>query len=536
MSATATDVNHDSPGRIESLYVAPSDISPDTIASGLHALLSTRMYPIARHRFTVLDTFDGRIRRAGACLIRVGGKNASTVTWFPSGRSGRLVARSKDPVNFEWDLPHGPLRQALAPVIGVRRLLPQADAQEYGSLLDVVDKRGKTVARIRIESGQARPATDPGAGWRPLPTVVTLTGMRGYRDEYERLVPVLKSRPGVKAATEGLHRAIVRQFGGAERANPPDGEGVELSADVGADAGARQIHLALLRVLTTNELGIRANIDSEFLHDFRVAVRRTRSLLRQIRHVFRPDAVDHFSAEFSWLGRATGAVRDLDVLVMALRRAEPEFSAADIGAVLGFLSATQRDEHWRMVETLDSDRYRRLLLEWKTFLETPGAISAESGASERRLVDAVSARAWKLSRRIAACARTVDGRTAPSTLHEIRIDAKKLRYLVDATPGFYDPAGLQCVLAALKRLQRVLGDFNDAYVQEGRLVECGRAMGAAGGHADVLIALGRLAERTCRRREALRPEVIEHLTRFRAKEIRCACRRAFKQPQRERAS
>ena len=84
-------------------------------------------------------------------------------------------------MSFAWDLPDGPLQQALAPVIGVRRLLAQADAEEHGSLLDVLDDRGKTVARLRIESGQARLPMSRSA-WQPLPTMVTLTGLRGYED------------------------------------------------------------------------------------------------------------------------------------------------------------------------------------------------------------------------------------------------------------------------------------------------------------------------------------------------------------------
>ena len=77
----------------------------------------------------------------------------------------------------------------------------------------------------------------------------------------------------------------------------------------------------------------------------------------------------------------------------------------------------------------------------------------------------------------------------------MRIDAKKLRYLVDVTPAFYDAADLERILGALKKLQRVLGDFNDAQVQEQRLLECGRASGAADGPAGAVLALGRLAER-----------------------------------------
>ena len=139
----------------------------------------------------------------------------------------------------------------------------------------------------------------------------------------------------------------------------------------------------------------------------------------------------------------------------------------------------------------------------------------------------MSRRAWRLSKRIARRAKALDQHTAAEQIHEIRIDAKKLRYLVDAVSAFYRPAEIRCILAALKKLQRALGDFNDAYVQESRLVECGRSIGAAGGHSGALLTLGRLAERCRQRRGQLREEVTEQLSRFRASEVQKACKRAF---------
>ena len=131
-------------------------------------------------------------------------------------------------------------------------------------------------------------------------------------------MPVIESRPGIESCPDGLHGVMLRQLGA-----PDPGDASALSLDlpptVRADVGARQIHLALLGILVANEPGVRANLDTEFLHDFRVAVRRTRSLLRQIRDVFPPDAVQHFSTEFAWVGRLTGPPRDIDVLVLALR-------------------------------------------------------------------------------------------------------------------------------------------------------------------------------------------------------------------------
>ena len=518
-----TGVRHDSSAATESVYVVRSEASSNVITRSLQALLPTRHHPIVRHRFTLLDTFDGRVRRAGARLIR--GHDTFMVAWQPRGGIP-LAVRLNQPVSFAWDLPDGPLHEVVAPVIGVRRLLPQADAEAHGSLLEVLDDRGKTVARLRVESGQVRLPMSSSA-WQPLPTMVTLTGLRGYEDVYERLVPVIESRPGLEACPEGFDGVMLRQVGAPE---PDDGSRplVDLAATVRADVGARQIHLALLGILVANEPGLRANLDTEFLHDFRVAIRRTRSLLGQIRKVFPPDVVDHFSTEFSWMGRLAGPVRDMDVLVLSLREHRGDVPAADMEALMAFLSQAQQQEHQRLVEQLDSIRYRRLVSEWETFLRRPVEPDHAAPNAGRLLVEVVSQRAWGLSRRIASSADSIDEHTPAADLHEVRIAAKKLRYLVDVTPTFYDAADLACIVGALKKLQRVLGDFNDAQVQEARLLECGHALGAAGTTAGALLALGRLAEQSRQRGERLRGQVVDKLQKFRARETRSACRRAFK--------
>src|SRR5262249_15371049 len=142
---------------------------------------------------------------------------------------------------------------------------------------------------------------------------------------------------------------------------------------------------------------------------------------------------------------------------------------------------------------------------------TPEAVNARNP-----LVWVVAKRAWQLSRRIADGAKGIDGKTSAARFHDIRIDAKKLRYLIDVTPAFYDAADLDSIVGSLKKVHRVLGDFNDAEVQEKRLLDCGRVVGAAGGPTAALLALGRLAERSCQRREGLRNEVVATLEHFRA--------------------
>jgi CHAD domain-containing protein len=529
-------VGADSSTATQSAYVVRGAVSPEAITTSLHALLPARQRPIARHRFTLLDTFDGRVRRAGTRLIRVGVEGAAAPCELRCGN--HLAVRLRQPVNFAWDLPDGPLQQALAPVIGVRRLIEQADAEQYGSLLEVLDGRGKTVARLRIESGRARLPTSA-SGWQPLPTMITLTGMRGYEDAYRQLVPVIESRPGLESCPDGLDGIVLREIGALE---PRDvsSPGIELTRTARAGAGARQIHLALLGIINANEPGLRASLDTEFLHDFRVAIRRTRSLLGQLKQVFPAEALEHFATEFSWLGRLTGPPRDLDVLSLSLSLSlkpclklsvegcQEDVPADDMEALTAFLNDIREQEHHRLVEALDSGRYRRLLSEWHAFLERPGQSDPTARNANLLLKDVVSKRAWRLSRRIVDSAETIDDRAPAERLHEVRIDAKKLRYLIDVTPNFYAAADLERVLRALKKLQRVLGDFNDAHVQGERLLQCGRAMGAAGAPAGALLAVGRLSEQSRQRRDQLRGGVLQGLARFRARDTRSACRRAFK--------
>jgi len=508
----------------ECTYIVGGQVPPDAIACSLQALLSTRHHPIPRRQFTVVDTFDGRLRRAGARLTRSGVTGHSTMVWQARGY-GEMKIPVKGSVSFAWDVPPGPLEQAIAPVIGVRRLLAQADVETSGSLLEMLDDRGKTVARLRIESARARRPIAH-AAWESLPTVITVTGLRGYDDFYRRLALVVESRPGVEPSPDDLHSIALRHVGAS---GPAIGSSVhvDLAPTVRADIGARQIHQALLAILAANEPGLRANLDTEFLHDFRVALRRTRSLLRQIKDVFPADRVEHFSAEFAWIGRLTNASRDLDVLLLALQTSRDDMPAEEIQGLRNFLVDVRDREQQRLLAGLSDDRYRRLRADWEAFLKLPVRLDAEPRNAGHTLIEVTSRRAWRLSRRLAERAAAIDETTAAAQLHQVRIDAKKLRYLVDATPAFYEAGDCERVLGALKKLQQVLGDFNDAHVQERRLIEHAHALAAAGGTSGTLLALGRLAEQRRHRHEHLRKTVADGLSRFCARDVRSACRRAF---------
>src|SRR5262249_8977288 len=158
--------------------------------------------------------------------------------------------------------------------------------------------------------------------------------------------------------------------------------------------------------------------------------------------------------------------------------------------------------------------FNRLTSEWKAFLNQPIERHPSASNASRRLADVVHERAWRLSRKISHRAADLDETTPVEAVHELRVQAKKLRYLVDVLPGSAHDVDVKRVVVALKALQRVLGDFNDAHVQEQRLIECRGALAATGAAGDSLTAIGRLAEQARERGERLRRDVVEEARRF----------------------
>ena len=514
----------------EAQYTIDEEAPPDAIAHSLQALVPARARPIVRHRLTLLDTFNGRIAAAGGRLTARDADGGARLEWQPRDRQVRLEVCVQTPVDFAWDLPSGPLRESLQPVIDVRRLLPQVEVEIQGRMLDVLDDDRKTVARIRIEVGRARTPRRT-SSWHPIPTLVTLTALRGYDTAYTRLLRIIESRPGLERSLAGL-QMIALQAAGVSPPRDVSRFDVALVPSVRADAGARQVHQALLDIMVANEPGMAADLDTEFLHDYRVSLRRARSLLSQIKNVFPADAVTHFGNEFRWLAQATGPTRDLDVLLLGLRGTSENLPADDLAALVEFLGRKQRREHRLLEQVLESDRYRTLLAGWRDFLSNAPPGVPEPADAARPMVEVTSRRISHLYRRVVDHATAIHDKTPADAIHQVRIDAKKLRYLIDATRSLHDRRHLDPIIDRLKRVQSVLGDFNDAVVQERHLLDSGKALAKAGagesGESGALLTVGRLAESARNRAISLRAEVPGELSRFCKDDIGAHFSRLFK--------
>lgn len=460
-----------------------------------------KKFPLQREpqravRKVMLDTFDWRLFARGSRLCLVTDDGHTTLSLETSKQ--RLTCRAPNAglPAFEADIPAGRLHQRVAPIIGVRRLLPRLEIALEVQTIRLLNADEKTVARLHIQHGTA---ADPenSETTRPLPAVVLLTPVRGYQESQRIAAELIEQQIGLLPAAHAP-LDIAMQAVGIEPGTYAAKRTLALDAGTRADEATVAICRELLETMRANEEGVRKNLDSEFLHDFRVAVRRTRSALRLLKGVLPNEARAHFKSEFKWLGSITGALRDLDVylLKMPLYRAElPESMRQDLDPLDEYLRRHHRAERRRLANRLKSKRYAELLSTWEAFLERVPSDDAPGPDAARPIIDIASKRIWKAYQRVHKCGRKIAPETLAEVLHELRIDCKMLRYLLEFFRSLYPPKEIAKLIGALRRLQDNLGDFNDLHVQQANLRRFAREMSDEGlASTDSVLAMGRLVE------------------------------------------
>jgi len=241
-----------------------------------------------------------------------------------------------------------------------------------------------------------------------------------------------------------------------------------LSPTLRSDAAVRQILLALLDTMQRNEAGSVANSDSEFLHDFRIAVRRSRVLLGQAKRILPPYTHARFSRELAWLGGITSQTRDFDVFLLKYkeyRRQLPKRLRRDLDPLQIFLRQQHEIEHLKLTRALHSDRYAKLKQQWRRYLSASLAKRPVARDALTPVVETAHRRSWKIYQRVIRQGNAIDNDSPAAALHELRKSCKKLRYLMELFRPLYARKKIRQQIKALKQLQESLGAFQDLDVQ-----------------------------------------------------------------------
>ena len=315
-------------------------------------------------------------------------------------------------------------------------------------------------------------------------------------DLAEQLVDAAPLRPSAVTKAQRGYR-LAR----GEVAAPVKARAVALDAMGSPEEAGRAILAAALEQLQANEAGVLGATDSEYLHQFRVALRRMRSALRVFRAALEPAFVAHARNELRWIARETGAARDWDVLATATLPAilGAWGEAPATRSVRARVAARRKAARETLRAALGSPRYARLVLHLARGLAAP----ARQGADAAMPLASFATRVLeKRHKRLVAGAQRLSALT-PGERHELRLEAKRLRYALEGFEDLLRHRRFEAYRALLAEIQDDLGRANDAAVAQRllgelqvpqRFAEFARGWLAAETHSSVA-ALGRHGER-----------------------------------------
>jgi CHAD domain-containing protein len=463
---------------------------------------------------TYYDTFDGRLRASGKPAVYEDGRLALNGAWAAVERAPERMLAA--------DLQPGPLRDALSPLIDVRALLPLAEVRVHERRLRILDSERKTVVRASIEEPTLARS---GATLHPR---VRLVALRGYDSELASVRAALERELGLQPSAQTLIDEAVAALGG-KPGGVSSKVAVELSFGQRSDRAAVAVLRRLLEIIEQNLEGTIADLDSEFLHDLRVAVRRSRSVQRQLQGVFPPHELERFRSEFRWVQAASGESRDLDVYLLDfedMRALVGDSMRGDLDPLREVLARGRAAAHERMVADLRSERFAALRADWAALLDRLPALPDSERPDAAVPIGALAGRRiTKVYARMVTEGDAVDPYGPSEPFHELRKRGKELRYLLELFGAPLYPASVvRPMIRTLKALQDVLGRHQDREVQTATLRSLSTRL--AGDQA-ALLATGALIARLDDDKWAARDDFAARFGCFASREQRALVKETF---------
>ena len=148
---------------------------------------------------------------------------------------------------------------------------------------------------------------------------------------------------------------------------------------------------ALLDSLEANVPGTVRDIDTEFLHDLRIAVRWTRSALKLCGSALPDGLLPRFRPEFRWLGDLTTPTSDLDVYLLGFaewRRGSLAPPRSSWPRSMLIWCKSRAGAYRQLARGLRSARFARLTADWRAALAAVRrGPQASHGRAARRCPD-----------------------------------------------------------------------------------------------------------------------------------------------------
>ncbi|WP_152208087.1 CHAD domain-containing protein [Marinobacter changyiensis] len=227
------------------------------------------------------------------------------------------------------------------------------------------------------------------------------------------------------------------------------------------------------RLIRALEAGVKAGHDPEFLHQYRINIRRSRAIAESLVEITGDKTLKKTVKVLKRRGQATSQSRDLDVFLGVLSRQQQDPSGAEAlrqGRVMTFFRIRAHDEHRHLSDQMHTRAYRDDLTQWRSLITSDkfrnllGHLGSDAvqGVLEQRI------------NQHNTLLRQLSSTSPDGEVHKLRKLVKRIRYLAEL-----DKAAFGATLKQLKKRQEMLGHFQDLCVQINFLDEFSRSYLAA---------------------------------------------------------
>jgi CHAD domain-containing protein len=486
-------------------FTLKNTTSLDLLSSHLTSTFEVIRHPSKKESLGLYDTHVWTLWFENVILIK-SRRNLSLQARegdWPVGRALATIPWKASCPRFAGSFPPSLLHDQLDDLLGHRSLYQIAEINETRHEWNLRNTSSKTVVRLQIREMSSQAGTSIFAELHPL---------RGYSDDAHiasRLVSEIAdaSGPGPLGLALRAHDAAPVPY-----VLKPE---LKFSPTQSTRTAVCEAALKTLIVARSNENGMLHDWDSEFLHDYRVCLRRIRSVLSSIKGIFPEEKLIAWKDLLGRVSRHTNKLRDLDVYLLSrneMTELLPEELRPGLTSFFSELVRERKSEFRKLKTYLHSPAYHEAMTSLERAFAHPEEL-AETEHSAAPIITQAARRILKRFQRLTRLAEALDKDAPDSEIHLIRIAGKKLRYLLEFFGDLFPSEEINTLTKLLSKLQSCLGEFNDTSVQQDYLLKYAQSRSSTL-DARLAMSLGGLVAALYREHGALKKEVRRALKKF----------------------
>ncbi|MBU1099537.1 MAG: CHAD domain-containing protein [Bacteroidetes bacterium] len=459
------------------------------------------------------DTFDWRLFNQNLCLIA--NNNMLSLSEYNTNSRISSEACKKPKRKYFWNSFRDKLlRDELKVLLQHRALLKICKCDKNTELFRLLNEDDKTIAKLSFE--KLTISNDLNIKFDSC--IIRIQGIRGYSKEFKMIKNIVASA-GLKRVDDNYLFFIFSHLGRVPGKYSSKIK-INLDAEMTTAESIRLILMKLADIIIESEDGIKQDIDIEFLHDYRVSVRKGRVILSELKNIIPVHIRKELKEIFAELGERTNNLRDLDVYLLKKSTYEsylPDVLKKELSPLFDNIRKERLQAFKKLKSFLISEENKNMILQMECLLEEDFTFT-NSSEGDKPVLHQSKLAIYKRCKSILKIGRRIKSNSKDEQLHDLRLECKKLRYLLELFASLFPPKEIDFLVSQLKMIQDNLGDFNDLSVQQDKMkMYLDSYLGKSKSEINLASVIGGLITSLHQRNQVVRNEFLEIFKQFDSK-------------------